>query len=78
MAKKFLLLSKVRGYQTKPDKTNAPFDVLVSPSQNVLINDADKVSTRLGYTLLGSSSTATKAIEGSFVWQTSSGGGVVF
>ena len=74
MPKKFLLVDKIQQYNTKFDKTNAPFNVLVSPSQNVLINNADKISTRKGYSLLGKANANNNPIEGSFVWQNSSGG----
>ena len=70
---KFLLLEKIAGYITKPDKTKAPENVLVDGSQNVLINDEDKVSIRGGYSLFGAANTATTPIVSSFTWQTSSG-----
>jgi len=75
MAEKYKLLSQFGGYFTKLDKTNIKEDkiYLVSPSQNVLVNDGEKVATRGGYTLLGAANTATTGIESSYVWVTSSG-----
>jgi len=68
MAKKFKLISNFEGYSTKPDKTNTNIRHLVSGSQNVLINDAEKVSTRGGYTVYGAENSATTPIESSFEW----------
>lgn len=71
---RFTLLDKMTGYQSKTDPTNTPFNKLISPSQNVLINIKDRVSTRGGTSLLGAANSAINAIEGGVVWQTSSGG----
>ena len=74
MAKqKFLLVEKILGYVSKPEKTNTDPRYLVSPSQNVLINDQEKVETREGYTLFGVASTALYESESSYDWETSSG-----
>jgi hypothetical protein len=72
MPKKYFLQSEISGYQSKPDKTNAPSDILVSPSQNVLINEKGNIQIRNGYTLFGAANTALTEIESSFDWETSS------
>lgn len=69
--KKFQLLDKVKGYVSKVDKTNAPEAVLVPDSQNVLINDGEKVATRGGYTIFGAAGSGSAPIESSYDWQTS-------
>lgn len=72
--KKFNLTKKFQGYVTKPDETNPPEDnILVAGSQNVLIDDAQKVVTRGGYELLGAANTALTPIEREFSWPTSTG-----
>ncbi len=60
-------------YRSKPDKTNAPRRTLVSPSQNVLINDGEKVITRAGYSLDGVANASITPIESGFTWNTSRG-----
>ena len=72
MAKKFQTVLETKGYVTLKDKTNIDPRFLVSGSQNMLINDEEKVVTRKGYTLKGASSTVLNAIESAFDWQTSS------
>lgn len=82
--KKYLTLNEVFGYVTKPDKTNAAeiavggkrseIALLVSGSQNVLIDDAKKVKIRKGYTLDGAANTALNAIESSVDWEHSRNG----
>lgn len=69
----YTLDEKFLGYCSKPDKTAAPRRILVSPSQNVLLNDEDKVVTRGGYTLDGSANAALNAVESGFTWRTSQG-----
>jgi hypothetical protein len=72
--KNFSLVQNFRGYSTKLDKTNLDDQFLVDGSQNVLINDDEKVSIRDGYSLLGAASTDTNPIESSFDWQHSKNG----
>ena len=72
MAKKYELIDSILGYFTKPDKTDAPFNALVAGSQNVIINDNEKVSSRAGYSLFGAVKTSGEPIESSYDWQTSS------
>ena len=74
---RFSLVEKVNSYQTKPDPTSAPENVLVSGSQNILINERGKISTRLGYSLLGAANAAFTPVKSSFTWQTSSGTEIV-
>ena len=71
MAQTFNLISKTIGYISKPDKTNTSRFALVDPSQNVLINDEEKIATRGGYTLFGAANASVNAIEGSIDWKTS-------
>ena len=68
---KFFLVEKVRGYWTKPDKTNMDPRYLVGGSQNVIINDQERVGTRGGYELFGAANTAENPVESSFDWETS-------
>ena len=72
MGKKFQTVLETKGYVTKPDPTNTDSRFLVSGSQNMIINDEEKVGTRKGYSLKGAASTVLNAIESSFDWQTSS------
>jgi len=61
------------GYRAKTDITALPPGVLVSPSQNVLTNDADRVGIRQGYTLDGDANTALTPIRSSYDWKSSTG-----
>ena len=72
MAKKFQLIDKFLGYNTLSDRTHLDPRFLVSGSQNVLINDSEKISIRGGYTVLGAENTALNPVESSFDWNTSS------
>lgn len=76
--KKFQLKSAYAGYQAKKDITNlypsnTSYLYLVSPSQNVIINDGEKVGIRSGYTLDGVANAALTPITASYEWPTSSG-----
>lgn len=51
------LVTKFLGYRAREDKTILPLGTLISPSQNVVINTAGRVSTVKGYTLDGAAST---------------------
>lgn len=73
MAKRYKLVDKFLGYANKRDVTNLPSGYLVSPSQNVLINDGEKVVSRKGYTLYGAANAALTPIVSSHVWNTSTG-----
>ena len=74
MAKDYKTLSKFSGYFTKRDKTATPIGALVSPSQNVLINDEEKIATRKGYTRDGAVNTNNNPIESHYDWKTQRGG----
>lgn len=71
MSKKFQTVLETKGYVTKPDPTNTDARFLVKGSQNMLINDEEKVGTRKGYTLKGAASAVLNPIESSFDWETS-------
>jgi len=71
MSEKFITNEKFPGFRTKPDKTNTSVGVLVSPSQNILINDAEKIEVRKGYSLQSAADTSGNPIESSYDWLTS-------
>lgn len=73
MAREFKLIDSFLGYANKKDPTNLDPRFLVSPSQNVLVNDGEKVSVRQGYTLYGAASTALFPVTSSYDWNTSTG-----
>jgi len=58
----YQIVAGVKGYVTKPDPTSLPADYLVSGSQNVIINDQERVESRSGYELFGTASTTASAI----------------
>lgn len=70
---KFSLISQFLGFQQKADITNMPPGVLVEGSQNVVINEGDKVAARKGYTLDGDANAALTGIEASYDWQRHAG-----
>ena len=70
-AGEYQIISGVQGYVTKTDMTVTPPNYLVSGSQNVIINDQEKVETRAGYELFGVASTSAEAITSDFVWRNS-------
>lgn len=65
----FQIVKEYRGYEDKIDITNTTPGTLVEPSQNVIINDGERVQHRNGYTLDGQASTALTPIETSYDWQ---------
>ncbi len=67
------LVSNFIGYRTKPDKTNVNKRALIAGSRNVLINDAEKIVVRGGYSLDGAAASNTTPILKSFDWKTSRG-----
>lgn len=69
----YTVISGAKGYVTKTDPTNTPPDYLVAGSQNVIINDQEKVESRAGYELAGVASSTSLAIDSEFSWKTSSG-----
>lgn len=62
-----------QGYQAKADLTVLPPGYLVSPSRNVLTNDADRVGIRRGYTLDGAASVTEAPVLSSYEWTTCRG-----
>lgn len=71
--KKYNLIQEFRGYVNKADITNTDPRFLVSGSQNVIINDGEKVAKRAGYTIYGAANTALTPIVSSYDWLTSTG-----
>lgn len=71
--KTYDLVKDFTGYINKKDETNTSTRNLVSGSQNVIINDKEKVVSRGGYTLFGAAASGTNAIHSEFVWNTSTG-----
>jgi len=71
--KKFQIIDKFIGYRNKFDDTKLPPGALVSGSQNVLLNDGDKVSIRGGYEIHGAENAASNAIVASVEFETSRG-----
>jgi len=59
-------------YRSKEDTTTLPPDILVYGSQNVLINSANRIANRKGYTLDGASQ-AGSGVASEFVFQTIKG-----
>lgn len=70
--KKFDLIKDFAGYINKRDVTNTSIRHLVSGSQNVVINDGEKVEGRKGFTLLGSEGSST-GIYSEYVFKTRRG-----
>jgi hypothetical protein len=69
MADKFQILNSFNsGYQNKVDATNLPPGVLVVGSQNVLINEGERVAVRGGYVLDGQENAAITPIISSYDW----------
>lgn len=68
---KYNVISKFElGYRNKEDVTNLPPGVLVVGSQNMTLNDGERVATRLGYTLDGEANAALFGIASSYDWLT--------
>ena len=69
----FSIESGFPGYFSKPDKTATAPRRLVSPSQNVLINDGEKVATRGGYSLDSAADASLTPNRSGITWKTSRG-----
>ena len=65
----YQITSSIKGYVTKTDPTNLPPDYLVAGSQNIVINDQEKVESRAGYEIFGAASTTATAITSDFSWK---------
>lgn len=69
----FQLTSNFLGYVSKPEITNLKPGFLVKGSKNVLIDYANRIISRNGYTLLGAAASANSSgIKSSYDWNTSS------
>lgn len=68
---KYDIQSKFNGYRNKEDITNMGRGFLVAGSQNVLTNDAERISIRRGYTLFGEENTQAFGILSAYDWKTS-------
>lgn len=64
----YIVQNKWKGYRHKEDQTNMEPGILVVGSQNVLLNEGERVALRQGYTLDGSAGTSGQSIESSFDW----------
>ncbi len=60
------LVTSPKGYFNKREITNQDPNALIVGSKNMLINDADKVVTRKGYTLDGQAKTVTQKISSKY------------
>lgn len=69
--KEFKLTSDFKGYQSKKDMTNVDSGFLVQGSQNVLVNDGEKISVRRGYTIDGATNSSLTPIKEACDWFTS-------
>ena len=65
---KFSLVTNPLGYIAKREITNCDSRYLIKGSKNVIINDGDKVSTRLGYTRDGQVRVVTRGHDSSTDW----------
>lgn len=70
--KRFNLVQNFLTYATKPDPSNTDRRFLIKNSRNMLINDAEKVRTRMGYTIFGATGVSQVPIVSSFEWEDSS------
>jgi len=69
----YSLVIDPKGYINKREITNADPRFLVKGSKNVIINDGDKVASRLGYILDGQENTVKKGIDSSWDFQSKQG-----
>lgn len=68
----FQVINKFPSYISKPEITNISPAYLVKGSKNILIDYANRVVSRNGYTLFGAANNGGGGIKGSFEWDTSS------
>lgn len=66
--KTFKLISESKGYINKADITNTDPRYMVAPSQNITINDGERIGIRPGYELFGSANASLKPIISSYDW----------
>ena len=69
----FKTVSIFKGYINKPDITNIAPTFLVKGSKNMMIDYANRVVSRLGYTLFGAANNGGGGIVSSYEWATSTG-----
>lgn len=69
----FNLVQLFASYVNKPEITAITPAFLVSGSQNVLVDYAQRIISRNGYTLYNQANTGLGGIKGSYEWQTSTG-----
>lgn len=69
--KEYKLTQQYLGYQSKKDITNVDVRFLAPGSQNVLINDGEKIVASPGYSLDGPSSSAAGGSNNKYDWTTS-------
>jgi hypothetical protein len=67
---KYDIQSQFKGYRNKEDITNMPRGFLVSGSQNVLTNAAERIASRRGYTLFGQENIQDSGILSVYDWST--------
>ncbi len=65
------LIDEFLSFATKPDISNCSRKLLIRGSLNTVINDAERVGSRKGYTLLGIAGTSGTPCESGFDWSTS-------
>lgn len=63
-----------KGYVSKPDPTNTTEGYLVAGSQNVIINDQEKIESRAGYELFGVANSDLYPVKSDFSWLHSDSG----
>jgi len=66
----FSLVKNFLGYINKKDKTNVGPGYLIAGSQNVLMEDGEIISPRLGYELAGIASATAEGINSETQWKT--------
>jgi hypothetical protein len=70
-AHEFSLVTNYKmGYRNREDVTNLPPGVLITGSQNIMTNLAERIQVRQGYAVDGTSSTVAGPILASFDWLT--------
>ncbi len=68
--KQFKIVTQCKGYRAREDITNLPPGYLVKGSVNVLTNSANRLASRMGFTLDGAANAALTPIESSYDWTT--------
>ena len=68
MSTDYKLTTEYLGYRTKNDVSATDIRFLATGSQNMLINEDEKVQTRPGYTVFGAESASRNRIKSEFKW----------